>query len=320
MGNTKKSHGRFRLILMVKYYFIEHRKLGLGVFSSNGHDAEAAANRVVQLVESGVEVAQSYFDWRAEKAAKGSSVNIRNKSSQLYERFQFLLDLYEAKRTEPEVTYEVASLGRVAGIQTRRETEWLALAVVESFFSWTEHVFIQLAVLQGKCTTGDEVKDLALAGWKCKFKTALNFKEPELKHYYDELIDIRAQVRNFVAHGAFGKRGEAFLFHSDAGAVPVQLPHREGKHSYRFPSSLSLSLTDRGPSDHEAIVLMQDFIKYIRSGPLAPAWIYLDSGEDLVLTMAKNGKYKLAMTSEEAMQEFTEYMSYIHDIHANMDY
>ena len=66
--------------------------------------------------------------------------------------------------------------------------------------------------------------------------------------------------------------------------------------------------------------MIQDFISYIRSGPLAPAWIYLDSGEDLILTMAQSGEYGLAMVSDEAMTEFTEGLSYFNDMHANMDW
>ena len=123
-----------------------------------------------------------------------------------------------------------------------------------------------------------------------------------------------------MAHGAFGKDGEAFRFHSGAGAVPVLLPHRQGGHSYRFPGSLALSRRSKDSSDHDAIALIQDFISYIRSGPLAPAWIYLDSGEDLILTMAQDGTYGLAMASEEAMTEFVEGLSYFSDMYANMDW
>ncbi len=308
---------------------IGHWKMGLGLFSSTASCDETAANEIVRLICRGVRVAQPYFNWRAEKAVIESKVNIRNKSNVLYDRFQFLLNLYEAKRSELE-----SNIGKIVEIapqdgsrsfilpkyQLSREVEWLALSVIESFFSWTEHVFVHLSVLQGKCVTGDCVKNLSEEEWKVKFKTALDINEPEIKRYYDELISTRNQVRNFVAHGAFGKKREAFLFHSDVGAVPVQLPHLEGYHSYRFRNSLGFPQTERGSSDHETITLIQEFVRYIRSGSLAPAWIYLDSGEDLVLTMAQSGEYRLAMQSEEAMKEFTEYFTYLSDMYANMEF
>ena len=110
--------------------------------------------------------------------------------------------------------------------ELRREAGWLGLAAVEAFFSWTEHVFIHIAVLRGTCMTGREVKRLANADWSTKIKTVLDIDEPKIKDIYDELTVIRRQLRNFVTHGAFGKDGEAFSFHSSAGAVPLRLPHR----------------------------------------------------------------------------------------------
>ena len=321
LGRHEKIAWSIPVELDGQVLFIEHRKLGLSVFSLRNTDSEEAAMEVMRLVKKGVRVAQPYFDWRAQDAVMNSQVNVRNRSSQLYDRFQFLLDLYQTKSAESEVAFKTGSIGfRVPDYRVRRQMEWLALSVVESFFSWTEHVFIHLAILQGKCTTGDGVGKLARGEWGPKFKSALDIGDPTLKRYYDELMSLRNQVRNFVAHGAFGKDGEAFRFHSDAGAVPVLLPHRQGDHSYRFPDSLALSRRSKDSSDHDAIALIQDFISYIGSGPLAPAWVYLDSGEDLILTMAQSGTYELAMASEEDMTEFVEGLSYFSDMHANMDW
>jgi hypothetical protein len=62
---------------------------------------------------------------------------------------------------------------------------------------------------------------VASAEWADKVKTAIQLDDPEIKALYDELLSVRRQIRNYMAHGAFGKRGEAFDFHSTAGAVPV---------------------------------------------------------------------------------------------------
>jgi|SRR5690349_8664395 len=35
------------------------------------------------------------------------------------------------------------------------------------------------------------------------------------------LLTLRRWVRNFVAHDSFGKDGQTFSFHSNAGAVPM---------------------------------------------------------------------------------------------------
>src|SRR5260370_13298256 len=82
---------------------------------------------------------------------------------------------------------------------------WLALAVIESFFSWTEHIFIHIAILRGKVTSGIEIPQLAKADWSAKFKAAIDLADPVSKTFYDKLVEIRQANRNFVAHGAFGK-------------------------------------------------------------------------------------------------------------------
>jgi translation elongation factor EF-4 len=52
-----------------------------------------------------------------------------------------------------------------------QESSWLGIAAIDAFFSWTEHVLIHIAILQGKLKTGEEVADLAAAEWAYKVKT-----------------------------------------------------------------------------------------------------------------------------------------------------
>ena len=202
----------------------------------------------------------------------------------------------------------------------QREAEWLATSVVESFFSWTEHVFVHLTILNGGCKTGEDVKDLAKAEWRDKFKAALGMDDPELKRYYEKLTKIRYQIRNFVAHGAFGKAGEAFMFHSDVGAVPVQLPHRQGEYSYRFSNSLLTPSDEDEQSDRYALVCIREFVDYIRSGARVPAWMFLDEGFDVVLTHAQDGTYQRAMNSVGDMGSFIDYRAWLEDRYANMEW
>jgi hypothetical protein len=132
-----------------------------------------------------------------------------------------------------------------------QNAKWLALAAIEAFFSWTEHVFIHIAILSGKLTTGMEVAALAGSDWDAKFKRALDVQEPKTKVFFDKLLLIRRQLRNFMAHGAFGKEGQAFRFHSGAGAVPVRLVHQTG--NPRFASS-----GERAFSEPEAIDTIEE--------------------------------------------------------------
>jgi hypothetical protein len=85
-----------------------------------------------------------------------------------------------------ETTYPV--------FQIRQEAEWIGIAAIEAFFSWTEHVLIHIAILEGKITTGDAVDELARAEWANKVKVAVDISDPSMKGLYDKLLLVRAQI------------------------------------------------------------------------------------------------------------------------------
>jgi hypothetical protein len=195
-----------------------------------------------------------------------------------------------------------------------RNAGWLAMAAIDAFFAWTEHIFIHLAILQAHITSGAEVSELAGAEWKTKFKRALDIDDPDMKVHFDELINIRRQFRNFVAHGAFGKGGEAYRFHSSAGAVPVAFDYTSSKPRYSLSPELAFD-------DAQAIAAIERFIAYLWSGPREAARLYIqESGLPLILTMAQDGTYKAAMSSVEDMSELVAGLSREADDAANMDW
>jgi len=224
----------------------------------------------------------------------------------------------EAKRRKDErITRQLPGGGTSTSfpyIRLSREAHWLALAAIEAFFSWTEHIFIHLVILQGKITTGAQVADLTDKDWLTKYKTALDVTDSKTKEYYDKLVTIRRQLRNFVAHGSFGKRGEAFRFHSGAGAVPLLLTEETRAGKYAF-------FVEPDFDDQEALNITDGFIAHLWSGLRAPAHLYIqESSLDLILTYASNGTYRAAMTSPEDMEELVERLVYEHDRPANMDF
>lgn len=196
----------------------------------------------------------------------------------------------------------------------KREARHFALAAIEGFFSWTEHVFIHIAILRGLCSTGEEVAALVKAGWGEKYKAALDIRDPNDKRFYDDLVALRRQLRNFVAHGSFGRDGEALQFHSRAGAVPMLLPHKRSNSTFRFGSGINFRT---GPS----IDLIKAFVAHLWTGDRSPAKIYLQNyALPVILTHVKDGTYASAMQSDADMEEFASYFAAMRDRHANMDF
>ena len=309
-------------------YLIEHRKFGLGLFASDPETQEGDATAVVDLIRKAMKAARPYFEHLANEAAEGSSLNLKNHSRALYDRFAFLRKIFREKQQEAELRKDERVVEKgvtedemirwesfvMPFSELRREARWLGLAAVEAFFSWTEHVFIHIAVLRGAWTTGREVSQLVNDDWAAKLKAALDIDESEMRVLYDELAIIRRQLRNYVAHGAFGKDGEAFSFHSSAGAVPLRLPHRRKRDSFRLGSGVDLDPT-------QAFDIIARFESHLWTGWRAGAKLYIQDYElPTILSMAADGTYERAMSSEQTMVDFTEQLAKRIDDAANMDW
>jgi hypothetical protein len=233
-------------------FLVEHRKFGVGVFAHEPEKEEEAARDIVMRIQRAVKTAVRFFDWLARQAVETSAVNVVNNSSSLFDRYKYLRDACRAKTEEAEMrkdervveeggTESKAGMWRSVSFpafRLRMEADWLAMSAIEAFFSWTEHVFIHIAILTGRARTAADVASLAESNWRDKFKAAIDLGEPKAKSLFDKLIAIREELRNYIAHGAFGKQSEAFTFHSGAGAVPVMLPHQAGSKKFTFGHGL----------------------------------------------------------------------------------
>lgn len=335
LGRWEKTAWNVPVRLNGRLYGIEHRKMGLGVFAPASdptatrsgtptEQQEDDAREIVALVRRAVIAAEPYFEWRAEQAASGTQLNVLNRSPGLFSRYEFFRDRflelnneYQRRKDEKEVNkteheHGTSTVVRFPAAHLSQEAQWNAQAAVDAFFSWTEHVFIHLAILQGRAQTGAEVAELADSDWKSKFKAALDLGAADSKKHYDVLLELRQQIRNFMAHGAFGKRGEAFEFHSGAGAVPLLLTGKQ-KHKYSFTGAPAFV-------NKKAIADIDSFVEHLWSGPRAPAREYVESGLPVILSYVRDGTYAKAMTSCDEMSEFLEHLMYQFDSAANMDW
>lgn len=336
MGKWEKTAWTVPVRYQGRLYGVEHRKMGLGIFAPNldpdarmgttpSEEAEADAREISALIKKGVSAAELYFEWRAKQVVNGVNLNVVNHSGRLFDRYTFFRDRFRALSAE----FELHKNERVVEKQTsedgteitsvsfpsytlHREAKWNAQAAIEAFFSWTEHVFIHLAILQGRLRSGKDVADIATADWKAKFKAALDVSDSETHSHYEKLLGLRTQIRNFMAHGAFGKQGEAFSFHSGAGAVPVLITGRQ-RHRYSFTGELAFD-------ESAALTDIEEFITHLWSGSRAPAQYYLGSDLPSILTYVVDGTYAQAMQSGEEMQEFVDHLTGQFDRAGDMDW
>ena len=310
-----------------KAYLIEHRKFGVGIFVQDTEIDEPACEEIVKLIKEGVKTAKPFFVWLAEQAVSKSKLNVVNESRGLFSRYQYFLKTYndihnEAdRRSEERIVEQHSGSGGTKwtsvsfpAAELRTQSQWMAQAAIDAFFSWTEHVFIHIAILTGEAKTGPDVAKLAVSPWYKKFASALDLGDGHTKQLYEKLAAIKEQLRNFMAHGAFGKRGEAFHFHSGAGAVPVLLTEERGSYGVTIDGGIAFD-------ESSALKVIDQFIAHLWSGKREPARIYIqESGLPLLLTMASDGTYLSAMRSTDEMEEFVDGLSRQFDDAANMDW
>lgn len=303
-------------------YLLEHRKLGMGLFASDKESQVADCREIVKKIAKAVKAAQPYFEWVANEAAKRSDLNVLNHSLRLHDRYTYFVDEYKGKiqeanaRKDERIRTQHSSNSwsvQFPYYELKKESEWLAISAIDAFFSFTEHVFIHAAILKGVALTGEDVANLADNEWASKFKACLDVHDQDIKTHYDQLVSIKRQIRNYIAHGAFGKNGEAFQIHSGAGAVPLLMPHQKGSSRFSMQSGIVFN-------DEEAIKAVEKFMGFYWKSNMFPEVIYIQSSMPSILPYASDSTYARAMSSTKDMEDFVEYLTRVHDDSANMDW
>lgn len=326
LGRFEKIAWSFPIDYKGKAYLIEYRKFGVGVFVQDKKKDEQDAVEIVKRINSAIKSARPFYDFLAEEAVNKSQFNVVNNSNNLYERFYFLLTLYKKEykkyiKSEEEIktdsiksVFKGLKLHKLINNQYHQRANWIAISCIESFFSWTEHLFIHLAIVGQNLSDGKAISHLIDAEWKVKYKAAIPYSTKEAEKFFNELLIVRQQLRNFVAHGAFGKNGNAFKFHSDTGAVPVLMDHNKQKNRFSLNGYLTFN-------EEDVIKLIEEFVKYLHNGLLKPSMYYIQECRlPTILTYAADGSYKSATTDMKSMRKFTKHLFRQFDDSANMDW
>ena len=309
-----------------KAFLIEHRKFGIGIFVQDSETDESDAEEIVKKINGAVKSARPFYDYIAEKAVNDSKLNVNNHNSKLYNRFNFLLQSYKenyglyiqnkGKYTKKITKTQSGESTAITSLDYEflEKSNWFAISCIEAFFSWTEHLFIHIAIISQNISSGKEVTDLIDAEWKTKFTKAIPLQTDEISKYYNDLLLVRQQLRNFVAHGAFGKNGNAFMFHSSVGAVPVIMNHKKTKNRFSLNGNLSFK-------EEEVIELIEKFIEFLWKDSLEPVMYYTQDCElPTILTLASNSFYSTAIESMENMRIFSDKLMSDFDNSRNMDW
>ena len=304
-------------------YTISYQKFGMRIECSEGGDGESVYN----LIRKGIKAAKPYFLWRAEQASTSSNINLESKCPMLWSKYQYLreqskllLDKFEKGKDKSKVEnyYNDDGSLRASSVsfpayEFLEQGRWIHEAAVDAFFAWCEHALVHIAILMGRLTNGKEIVDLMKGEFGPKCKLVLDLSLSDEKAAYDDILLLRSELRNFVAHGSFGKDGAAFTFHTATGAIPLRVLDNKSRSEFSFGESASRDWE----TDHLRI---DNFLNKLWENGRAPAKQYLEAGIPSILTYAANGTYNKAMENDIEMKEFIYYLGRIMDNSANMDF
>lgn len=323
LGKFEKIAWSFPIEYNGKAFLIEYRKFGIGIFVNEIEKDQVEANEIVNKIIRAVKAVKLYYNYVAGEGVKKSEINVNNFNFDLLERFNYLKDSYKNQYSKYEKnkgktkTENLTNGGKIVSrldYKFLKNSNHLAISTIEAFFSWTEHLFIHISIIAQNISDGEQISKLIEAEWKTKFTTAIPLSNKEENKFYNELLLVRQQMRNFVAHGAFGKNGNAFQFHSKTCAVPVLMRHDKIKNKFDFQGNLNFN-------NEEVIKLIENFIDYLWNSKYKTVMLYTQEYYlPTIVTLAKNGVYKEAIKSMENMEKFVERLSNQLDNSANMDW
>ena len=320
LGKAEKTAWSIPIDFDGEAFFIELRKSGLGLYGINMSKKYDKARKIVNILNKATRIAEPYFDYLADEAIKSSKLTITNNSRHLYERYEYFLKLYEEKDKAFKDNENNRKLNSLYDGQSYklydREAQWLAMDAIEAFFSWTEHVFVLLAIIMGKIKTGDKVNELINSDWSKKYKTIFDINKKKDNEFYIKLLSIRRQVRNYMAHGTFSNDMRTFYFHSPTGAIPLNYKNLSKKNFTFNLENLFLSLIN-----YKTTNILKKFVSFLWSSERKNAKLYIqDSGLPLVLTKAQKGIYTKIMQSSKEMNEYIDREIWEQERAMNMDF
>lgn len=311
-------------------FFIEHRKFGLGIFAPNIPHIEESAGEIVRLIDRGIRVAGEcgYFEHWVRERSKGENVMLVNDGIRLHERYLFFLHSFQKLWDKVEQADHQNNTGDsgdpirlikqyLSCANLRERAAWAGQSAIDCFFSWTEHIFVHLAVLLGKAEVNSVAKCNKLIksrSWSDKYESVFDIeRDDESRKYLNALKEIR-ELRNFASHGHFGRHSETLWVPTRIGCVPFNVQPGKSKSPWRHDPDIGLT-------EHKSLQTIEKFIDFLWSGARQPARILLqETSFPTYLKFIHSEDYSAAMESEVEMKRLVEVLGRKFDIDENMDF
>lgn len=288
-------------------FTVQFEKFGLRVYTYKNVHSEFH-REIVRALKALCIVAENYLKAEIDAQLNAGNVTIKN----CYHQFESAYLFFRASAKNAYSSNE-ASTAPFFLSQSLREGGYLASAMLDAYFSKLEHLLVLLLAFSSFNPCNMNLRQFVGARWDEKFKTIFfSDSDRSAKRIYDKLKQIKEDIRNPASHGGFLKNGASFLFHSRAGALPVQLT--------KSKRGLEFHITPIPPSTYDEVcAVLDETDAFFRSSPLALGFRYIASGLDVSFSADSRLEYMRSVQATD-IEALIEKHAYLADMHANMDY
>ena len=279
-------------------------------------------NEILDKLKSVAKIAEAHLRTIASVQIESGNVTIENMYVRLDNRYMFFRErAYDSFRSpRPKLKpLDKDNSGKVCSwigspCKPMIEGGYFAGAMIDSYFSRLEHLFVLVLPFLDFETYGNALVEFVGKTWGEKWKTIFNLAIcQKAKMNYEQLREVKEAFRNPLAHGGFGKRGTSFFFHVEkVGALPALLSKKD--------VSPDISITPVPERSYRDICACFDATDMFLAEELGPGVEFAKTGLDIALSEDFRSRCKEAAESAESLQEFIALESYEFERHANMDF
>jgi len=322
-----KNYGRMDKVLWHTYFWYKNypfmiRDYKFGSWTIKGLRNDEKISQLAEEIQSKIIKSSKILDKVLYNELKSEVEKERFYLNNMYSKLLSIYDFYEEKvldtigelekfqKNVKEI--EISNIIKNLNIKLNLEKtiSKYSFALILSFFSFLEFL---LDVIYAFEQPNKKFFEFRKKKWYERFKLVFPInKNKELKHLYDDLIDIRRDYRNPLAHGLTNEVSLLVPL-PFAGLVPLSYEFLSEKTYYGF---VEIEKDDAS----KIIGTFRKLLKFVEEEePYKFYTLYLSYGFPIPINAQESSKIKKEMTTYEEFKEYLEKRAFYEDMIRNRD-
>jgi len=323
-----KDYGRMDKVFWHTYLYYKNYPFMISDYKFGSWTIEGARNdegmvRLAEEIRNKIIKASKVLDKALYSELKSQIEKENFYINNVYYKLSSFYDFYEEKVSDAVKEYEefeedkkrpgkISDIAEILNTKLAHERiiSKYSFALILSFFSLLEFL---LDVIYAFEQPNKKFFEYRKEKWNDRFKLVFSInKNKELKHLYDNLINIKTNYRNPLAHGLTNELNLLVTL-PYAGLVPLSYEYLSNKTYYGFAEI----------EKDDALKIIGTFRKFLKflenEEPYKCYMLYLNYGFPIPISSKKISEIKKEMTTYEDFEEYLDERAFYEDMVINRD-